>query len=1132
MKVIWIFGLALLMFSCTSEKSADSKIITRSYSKAEVDSMAAQIIGQVKPEMTADFEIDIWAVDSLSRDPIGIDMDNFGRLYYTRTDRQANSEFDIRGHRDWETDAIRFQTVEDRREFIHKELSKENSDKNEWLDDVNGDGFRDWKDLTIEKNQLIRLEDKDNDGRADYSVVVSEGYNDEISDVTGAIAVEEDNIFLGVGPDMWRLKDKNGDGVADEQESIAHGFNVHIGFSGHGMSGAIMGPDGKIYWGIGDPGFNGVDKEGKKHDYANMGVIVRSNPDGSDFEVYASGLRNTHEFVFDQYGNIISEDNDGDHRGESERLVYITYGSDAGWRINWQFGKYRDPKNNTYKVWMDEKMFTPRWDKQPAYITPCIRNYVNGPTGMLYNPGTALSEKYNNTFFLVEFVGNPANSGIHAFKLKPKGATFDFDSDEKILSNFLPTGLTWGPDGAMYVGDWVNGWNSKNQGRIWKFDVHEALKNPLRKKTDELLKADFSKVNPQALGEYLTYEDMRVRQKAQFELAKRREEGLNEFKKYLSQGESQLARIHSIWGIAQMARAQKENAATLTTVLSDADEEIRAQAAKWLGDIRYTEAASSIIPMLKDSSARVRFFAAEALGRMEHAPAFEGLVELLASNNNEDAYIRHAASLALASIKDATKISALSKHPSASVRMGAVLALRRMQHKSIALFLNDGNEDIVTEAARAINDDHSIVDALADLAALLGKTTYSNEALIRRVINANNRVGDDASVARLIAYAKDKSRPEAMRVEALATLSVWAEPSVFDRVDGRYRGVITRDLANIQKAIQNDVIALLSDASPALRKAASFAYGDLQLKGGDDKMLALLAKDKDAAVRGAAFTGLVKAKSEKIQDAVTMAINDKEAEVRSLGLEQVTSLPIDATVMQSLLEKVVENGSIQEQQTAILSLGKLPAAQAQASLEKYIAAVQSGGISKGLLIELQEAVDTSGIDALKEKVKLLKPAEENLTSIANFEDCLEGGNAERGRNIMYRNQTAQCVRCHAVGDYGGNAGPNLSGVGGRLSRMELLQSLIEPSAVIAPGFGYVSLDLKDGSSVGGIMVNEDQKTITLREAGKDDMVVLKENITDRTNGASSMPAMGPILSKREIRDIVAALAELQESELE
>src|ERR1041384_2939084 len=322
-----------------------------------------------------------------------------------------------------------------------------------------------------------------------------------------------------------------------------------------------MGPEGKVYWQIGDIGFNGTDKDGKKWEYPNAGVVCRSNPDGTDFEVFAYGNRNTHEFVFDEYGNLISEDNDGDHAGESERIVYIVNGADIGWRSNWQYGKYRDPDNNGYKVWMDEKMAVPHWDGQAAYITPPIANFVNGPTGMLYNPGTALNQDWNKTFFVVEFVGNPARSGIHAFKLNPKGSTFELGETKKVLGNVLATGIDWAPDGSMMVGDWIDGWGTKDIGRVWKMDVNAP--NRLREETKTLIAGNFKNADIQKLAELLRHADMRVRQKAQFELANRGNDGLEVFKQAIAQKDHQLARVHGIWGISQFARKDIKNAALL-----------------------------------------------------------------------------------------------------------------------------------------------------------------------------------------------------------------------------------------------------------------------------------------------------------------------------------------------------------------------------------------------------------------------------------------------------------------------------------------------------------------------------------------------------------------------------------------
>ncbi|HEX5668889.1 MAG TPA: HEAT repeat domain-containing protein, partial [Chitinophagaceae bacterium] len=708
---------SVIIFACNQSDAIVEDARIKIMDSAKTVELAKSIESGVTPELAEGLTLKLWAIDSLVADPVAIDIDDQGRVYYTRTNRQKNSEFDIRGHQDWEIGSISLSSIEEKRAFLHKTLAPENSDKNKWLSDLNGDSSRDWRDMTIQKEHVYRVEDINGDGIADKSQLVVEDFNEEVTDAAGGVLKHGDDLFVAIGPDMWRIKE-NKQGIAASKTSISHGYGIHIGFSGHGMSGAEVGPEGKIYWQIGDIGFSGTGPGGKKWDHANSGVIVRSNPDGSDFEVFSYGNRNTHEFVFDEYGNLISEDNDGDHPGESERIVYVVNGADIGWRINWQFGKYRDPDNNTYKVWMDEKMYVPRWEGQPAYILPTIKNFVNGPTGMLYNPGTALGPEYKNAFFVAEFVGNPAGSGIHSFKLKPKGASFDFVESKKILGGVLATGIDFGPDGAMYLGDWIDGWGTKDYGRIWKLDVANPDRS-IRKNTEQHIRADLKTYTDDALKGLLKHADMRVRQKAQFELATRGTKGLDIFKATLADRSHQLARVHSIWGISQFARADLKNGALLVPYLKDADPEIRAQAAKWIGDVRYKDAGEQLIPLLKDDYSRARFFAAEALGRIAFAPGVQPIIDMLATNNDVDNYLRHAGSLALARIGKAEPIVALASHPSRAVRIAAVVALRRMQHAGIRVFLKDADEFVVTETARAINDDHSIKDALPDLANAL-----------------------------------------------------------------------------------------------------------------------------------------------------------------------------------------------------------------------------------------------------------------------------------------------------------------------------------------------------------------------------------------------------------------------------
>lgn len=1089
------------------------------------DSRFKKIQENVPVQLAEGLTLSLWASDSLAPDPVAMSVDDEGNIYLTRTNRQKNSEFDIRGFRDWMTPSIALQTVEERREFLHRTFATEKSGENMWLKDLNKDGIHDWRDLTVEKDEVWKLQDLNKNGRADIATRIVNDFNGEVSDVAGALLVRKSDMFVGIAPDMWRFTDGDGDGLLDQKTSISHGYGVHIGFGGHGMSGAIEGPDGRIYWGIGDIGAN-ITVDGKNHKYPNQGIIVRSNPDGSDFEVFAAGLRNTHEFVFDEYGNIISSDNDGDHRGESERLVYIVEGSDAGWRSNWQYGKYTDPKNNGYNVWMDEKLFIPRWENQAAYIIPPIINYRNGPTGMAYNPGTALGKEWRNKFFLVEFVGNPSRSHIWSFDLKPKGASFELSTEQDILSGILPTGIRFAPDGALYIADWVNGWNTKNYGRVWKLDVTEN-RNDLaeeRKETERLMALDYEVQSIEELTKLLSYPDMRIRQKAQFELVAKDKNGLIGLKRVIEQNNNQLARIHGIWGIGQLARNKRGRAVLLMPLIQDKDAEIIAQTAKILGDLRYTPAAKQLIPLLQHKNARVQFFAAQALGRIQENKAIDPLLKMLEANNDEDLYLRHAAVLALSRIGEIQPIAKLAQSDNPSLRLAAVMVLRRLQSEKVALFLNDQNEYIVTEAARAINDDSSIENALPELALLLKEERFTSEPLLRRSINAALRVGGEKELDLLINFARRPKVPGILRSEALATIGTWASPSVLDRVDGRYRGEIRRDANVVRQKLNKYIPEFLTDSNPDIIAMMAKTIGILKIDGYQSQMAIIMKNHSSPQVRAAMLLALGDLKYNKIEEAMEVGMRDKDQQVRTVALGLIAQLNIDKEKLPSIITPIFKNGSLAEQQKMLSVLQEMPAEKTSTALTSLINQANANTLSSGVILDLIEAVETSGSEEL---MALLNRVSFKGEGLDGYKETLNGGNRRAGYQYFNTNSAGQCVRCHSVNGAGGTVGPPLDNIGNILSREQLLESLILPSARLAPGYGTVTLTLQEGQEVTGILESENKDQIVLRTSDAEPLIIATSRIEKRQNMTSGMPPMGNIMSKREIRDVIEFLANMK-----
>jgi putative membrane-bound dehydrogenase-like protein len=159
--------------------------------------------------------------------------------------------------------------------------------------------------------------------------------------------------------------------------------------------------------------------------------------------------------------------------------------------------------------------------------------------------------------------------------------------------------------------------------------------------------------------------------------------------------------------------------------------------------------------------------------------------------------------------------------------------------------------------------------------------------------------------------------------------------------------------------------------------------------------------------------------------------------------------------------------------------------------------------------------------------KSAKTEHEKLTQAA----LNRPGNAERGRKVFFDKEKSLCLKCHQLGDQGECIGPKLTGVGGRFSRIYLVESILEPSRTIAPSFGTITVTLKSGKLLNGVKVGHSETTLTLADNQGQKHVLAKADIEEQqVSAVSSMPeGLELRLTQEEFVDLIAFLANQKES---
>jgi putative heme-binding domain-containing protein len=135
------------------------------------------------------------------------------------------------------------------------------------------------------------------------------------------------------------------------------------------------------------------------------------------------------------------------------------------------------------------------------------------------------------------------------------------------------------------------------------------------------------------------------------------------------------------------------------------------------------------------------------------------------------------------------------------------------------------------------------------------------------------------------------------------------------------------------------------------------------------------------------------------------------------------------------------------------------------------------------------------------------------------------GAPEQGR-ILFQ---ALCSNCHIFGELGQSVGPDLSTVGSRFNRRDLLEAILYPSMTISDQYAMTELSLDDGSVVSGLIALENAQVVFIRTAAQPTgrgVPVAAERIKDRRESTVSMMPEGLVSGLRleQIDGMLAFLA--------
>lgn len=300
-----------------------------------------------------------------------------------------------------------------------------------------------------ETDRIRVFRDRDGDGVAEEVETFFEGTTATMNLKLAA----DGSLLVATRSEVFRLRDTDGDGVADQRQELAH-LETKGNYPHNGLSGFAFDLLGRIYFGFGENLGEPYDLVAANGDRLSGGgeggSIFRINADGTGLVRWARGFWNPFHLAVDDFGRLFAVDNDPDWRPPC-RLLHIVKGGDYGYRFS--FGR-----RGTHP-------FTAWFGGVPDRLG-MVSGTGEAPSGLIAYRSSQLPESYAGDLLCTSW-------GLHTlerYRLRSLGATW---TSEPVIvvkggEDFRPVGIAAGPDGSLFVSDWVKrSYPLHGHGRIW-----------------------------------------------------------------------------------------------------------------------------------------------------------------------------------------------------------------------------------------------------------------------------------------------------------------------------------------------------------------------------------------------------------------------------------------------------------------------------------------------------------------------------------------------------------------------------------------------------------------------------------------------------------------------------------------